>query len=128
MADALLVWSDLHPDLKIGGSGQIVIVENVEAVYASVNNILLTIMGERVMLRTFAMNFLSILFEPINEDIMKFKFVQRFKQAIEQWEPRVKIEYLDFNSDRDNQTVYIRMEMYIRGYAQVFTFERVYEI
>ena len=51
MADALLVWSDLHPDLKIGGSGQIVIVENVEAVYASVNNILLTIMGERVMYR-----------------------------------------------------------------------------
>ena len=123
-----VIWSDLHPDLKVNARGQITVVTNVEAVYASVNNIMFTIIGERVMLRRFAMNFRSMLFEPIVDEVLRGQFVTKFKEAIQTWEPRVIIEYLDFTPDPDNQTVRIRMEMYIRGYANIFSFDKVYEI
>ena len=123
-----IIWSDLHPDLKMGADGQPTIVKNVEAVYASLENIMLVIKGERCMMRTFAVNFLSMLFEPIQEDFLKAQFIDTLRDAIETWEPRVKIETLDFTTDRDNQTVYIRMEMYIRGYSQVFRYDKVFKI
>jgi len=121
------IWSDLHPDLAINGRGAITIVTDVNAIYASLENIMLTIVGERVMLRTFAINITSLLFEPIDDDGMRQRFLREFKEALEAWEPRVKIEFVDVTSDQDRGTVRIRMEMYIRGYSDIFTFDKTYK-
>ncbi len=121
------IWSDLHPELKIGADGQPTIVKNVQAVYASLENIMMTVIGSRCMLRSFATNFYTMLFEPIIEDVLRVQYIDTFKKAIQQWESRVKIQYLDFQTDRDDQTVKIRMEMYIIGYEQVFTYEKVFK-
>ena len=122
-----VIWSDLHPDLKIGADGAISLVTDVEAVYASIENILLTILGERVMLRRFATNPHSLLFEGIHDDHLRTVFASDFKESIEKWEPRVKVESLDVNSSPDRQEVYIAIMAYIIGYEQVFNFGFVYK-
>ena len=123
----VVVWSDLHPDLKIGADGDIKLVTNVEAVYASLENILLTILGSRVMLRRFATNPHTLLFEAIDNEHLKTVFLNDFKTSIEQWEPRVKVDYLDIQSSPDRQEVYIKISAYIIGYEQVFDFGFVYK-
>lgn len=123
-----VVWSDLHPDMKLGSNGQPQIITNVMAVYGSLDNIFGTIIGERVMLRRFAMNFKSMLFEPINASLLRATFVSEFKRDIETWEPRVKVDFLDITADSDYSTVRVRLDMYVRGYDQIFTFDKEYKI
>ena len=73
------------------------------------------------MMRTFAMNFRQLLFQPLNNDALREKVLGDFKASIEAWEPRVKIANLDASSDYDNQQLTIRMEFFIQGYSQVFS-------
>jgi len=120
------IWSDLHPDLKIGADGAVSLVTNVEAVYASLENILLTIMGERVMIRNFATNPHSLLFERIDDEHLRTVFAEDFRDAIERWEPRVKVENIDVRSNPERGEVYIKLRAYIIGYEQVFTFDFMY--
>jgi phage baseplate assembly protein W len=118
----------MHPELKLGATGDPKLLTNVEAVFGSLDNIFRTVIGERVMLRSFAINFMSMLFEPINESLLKAQFVDEMKDQIMKWEPRVSIEYLDITANRDYSTIYVRLEMYIRGYEQAFTFSKEYQI
>jgi len=121
------IWSDLHPDFKVAADGSIKLVTNVEAVYASLENILLTILGSRVMLRRFAINPHGLLFEGIDNDHLRTVFAQEFKDGIERWEPRVKVESVDVQSTPDRQEVRIAVQAYIIGYEEVFNFGFVYK-
>ena len=124
----LVEWQDLNPSLKLAADGDIKREENVEAVYASLENILLTIMGERCMRRTFAINIKTLLFEPIIAETIRDVVVRDFTRNIEAWEPRVKVEWLDVQTNPDRGEIKIRFEFYIRGYDKVFEFDKTYQL
>lgn len=117
------VWSDLDPMLRIDGSGAIKIRKNAEAVHGSIENIIKTMTGSRVMVRAFAGSLQSMLFEPIIDDQLRHYLSQQFKQVIEQWDDRVSVESVDLDTDKDRNTVYVKLAYYIKGYDQVFNTE-----
>jgi len=126
MANLLLAsaWSDLHPDLALGANGDIKLVQDIEAVYASIENILLTMMGERVMLRDFAANIRNLLFEPMIDKVIRNHIGYEFKTAIQMWEPRVLVRSISVKHNSDRSELYIIIEFCIKGNDKVFTFDK----
>jgi phage baseplate assembly protein W len=128
MAAETIIWSDLHPDLKKTARAEIKLVTNVEAVYASLENIFLTMEGERVMLRNFGGNFKKLLFEPLLPDVLRDNYMREMKETIEAWEPRVILHTLDMTANQDRDTLHVRMDLYIRGYDKIFTYDKTFRI
>ena len=60
---ATVVWSDVDPEYTKQEDGDIQRDTEVNAIFNSVKNIILTIQGERRMLPTFATNVYGLLFE-----------------------------------------------------------------
>lgn len=114
------VWSDIHHNIEIDAKGAIRKVTNIDAVKTSIDNILRTIPGERVMLPTFAAGLQDLVFEPTNERIYA-RVADRIKDAINVWDPRVIVQKVDFIMDQDRNTVTIKMTFAIKGYDQIFT-------
>jgi len=63
------IWSDLHQSLKTDAQGSIKKVINIEAVKTSIDNILRTAKGTRVMLRNFGSDLKGMLFENIDNSL-----------------------------------------------------------
>lgn len=124
MADDV-IFRDLDPSLNIGADGDIKTVTNIEAIYASLENILLTVTGERVMLRTFPGLLHTLLFDPLIADSMKRAAETELIQTIERWDDRIRIQGLDITIDQDNDNLTLNAELYIRGYDQIFTFSKI---
>jgi phage baseplate assembly protein W len=122
-----VIWSDLDPSLTVSPNGQITILTNIDAVYASLNNIFTVVAGERIMMRTFAMNFLRLLFESLNNSALQQQVLTQFKNNVEIWEPRVQISNINVTSDQDYQVLTINMEFYILGYSQIFTLSHTFQ-
>ncbi len=114
----LIIWSDLHSDLLASDSGLRVSL-NVDAVKVSVNNILRTRLGERVMLPEFGSAFPDILFEGMTSD-MQENLISSIQDAITTWEPRVKITTLKVYFDPDLHKVRIQLYLQIIGYERIF--------
>jgi phage baseplate assembly protein W len=111
-----VIWSDLHPEIIPDGSGDVKVVENVASVMGSIDNILRTRKGERVMLPEFGSNLSSIVFENIDDTLMKF-IAHEVKESIERWDDRVSVEQVRAETDPDKAYVSIVVKFRIRGYG-----------
>ena len=121
MAEAKLeVWSDLHQDIITDGQGRIKKSTNIESVKTSIDNILRTYQGERVMLPEFASRLKDIVFEPISAALAN-RISEEVKRVIELWDDRVTVASVDYQADPDRNTVYVTIRFIIRGYSEVFT-------
>ena len=67
-------------------------VLDAESVFQAVNNILSTKKGERLFLPEFGSLLEELLFEPIDDDTA-FLIKTELIRAIEEWDPRVQIDY-----------------------------------
>lgn len=117
------VWSDLHHGLKLDSKGSIKKVSNVDSVITSIDNILGTMQGERVMQPTFASKIGSMLFEPITERLQQY-IADEVKEVIERWDARVTVTGVDYSADQDRSFITMSISFRIRGYDQVFTIDR----
>ena len=115
----LEVWSDLDAQLVTDSQGDIKKGINVEAVKISIDNILRTSPGERVMLPTFALGLRSLLFEPINRRLMN-RLSDAVKQSIEIWDDRISIEEVSFKTDPDYSTVTIGLTFRVKSFYKIF--------
>lgn len=116
----LEIWSDLDHKLVTDSRGAIKKSINVEAVKTSIDNILKTNPGERVMLPTFAAAFRGLLFEPINDRLMN-RLSDMVKNTIEIWDDRIFIEEIGFKIDPDNSNVAMDLNFRIKSFYEVFT-------
>jgi len=114
------VWSDLHQDIKTDVQGSIKKVINIEAVKTSIDNILRTPKGTRVMLRDFGSDLKSMLFENIDDNLTDL-VENEIKKAIATWDNRVIVNAVDFKTDADRNQVTILMKFAVRGYDKVFS-------
>ena len=114
------IWSDLFQTLGPDGSGSLRKVVNVDSVKTSINNILSTYLGERIMLPEFASRLRSMVFEPLNDSLVNL-LSEEIKDVIERWDPRVSVNGLSFKQDTDNNYCQIIVNFNLTSYTETFT-------
>jgi phage baseplate assembly protein W len=125
MAEDIIVFRDFDPSFKTGVDGDIGSLINVEAIYGSLENILLTITGERVMLRNFPGILPTMLMEPLSGDALRRTAEQQLSKTIQKWDDRIRVSSLDITIDQDNDSIMLNGQFYIQGYDQVFTLQKI---
>jgi phage baseplate assembly protein W len=116
------IWSDLDHRLIQDAQGELKKNINVAAVMTSIDNILRTYRGERVMLPTFASGLRGIVFEGLTPSLMKLTS-REIRDTIETWDDRVKVQEVELLSDPDNSTLSISIEFVIKGLENIFKYE-----
>jgi len=66
------------------------LVDYESKIRASVKQILFTVIGERVMLPEFGSRIMSLVHEPINEEMLAQALIES-RDALRKWEPRITI-------------------------------------
>ncbi|HEY0050190.1 MAG TPA: GPW/gp25 family protein [Pyrinomonadaceae bacterium] len=104
-------WKFIHPDLEaneefagleIAPTGGIEMVAERDSVRQAILLLLSTIPGERVMRPDYGCDLYRLIFSP-NDDTTAGLAIHYVKQAIERWEPRAKIEFLDAFPNREDR-------------------------
>lgn len=121
MATIPVIWSDIHSQVRVDARGSIKVVTNVEAVISSIDNILRTRPGERVMLPTFGAGMQDLVFELTSQSAFD-NLAYKIRTSIEQWDDRVIIQSIDFSTDPDRNLLTVKMLFAIRGYDEIFTY------
>lgn len=118
------IWSELHHEFKSDAAGSLKKVINVQAVLSSVDNILGTRKGERVMLPTFGSSLWNGVFDPLDSHLNDF-LSNDVKDAIGAWDDRPLIHRVDFKGEPDKNTAYLNIAISIRGYDNIFEFQKL---
>jgi hypothetical protein len=117
------VWSDIYHAIVANSLGDIKLAEDVAAVLTSIDNILGTSRGERVMRPEFGSDIKSMLFENMDSTILKI-LSRQVKEAIEKWEARVSVTEVSQYSDPDTNTLSIEISFTIKGHPHIFKYEK----
>jgi uncharacterized protein len=119
MADE--IWSELWHGFAADAQGSLKKVVNVDAVMSSIDNILGTRRGERVMLPSFGSNLWNGIFEEIDAHLADFLSYEA-KSSIETWDDRPVVQNVSFKADPDTNTVVLVISITIRGFDNVFQY------
>ena len=94
-------------------SGDLILKYDKDAVKRSIRNIMLTNDYERPFRPGFGANLRALLFE-LADDITKFEIRKQITEAIEAFEPRVMIDEIYLNQDRNNR-MYVNLHYGVVG-------------
>ena len=114
-----IIWSDLDQRLIQDAQGALKRADNVQAVMSSVDNILRTSKGERVMLPSFGSSLKDLVFESMNSPLMDM-LSQKIKEEIEAWDDRVNVSHVRYMEEPDKNTVVIEIGFNIKGFGKIF--------
>lgn len=114
MADQTFFWSDLDENYSKQEDGDIQRDTDVQAIFNSLRNIILTIQGERRMLPTFATNIWGLLFEPIDEVTARL-IAEGLLESIRIWETRIEVTGFDIEPRPDQNFYRCRLNFTILG-------------
>lgn len=115
------IWSDLHHGMILDAQGSIKKVVDIDAVKTSIDNILRTRKGERVMRPDFGSDLYDLTFEPISQEVFDM-IVEQIKKDVEIWDDRVVVQGVESTAVPDKNEVRVKVIFSIRGYEQVFEF------
>jgi hypothetical protein len=115
------IWSDLNHQLVVDARGGIKKDINVDAVKTSINNILRTRFGERVMHPEFGSNIDDILFENMSSAMLT-SLSSDIENAINDWDNRVIVKSVVVKTYPDQNSVDINVMFSVRGYDKVFEY------
>lgn len=87
---------------------------DVDAIYNSIENIVLTTQGERRMLPSFASNIKQLLFEPIDETTARL-IAESLLDAIVTWENRIEVTGFDIQPLYDANQYKCRLKFNIQS-------------
>ena len=117
-----VIWSEIDHRFVSDGQGNIKIATNVGAVLSSIDNILRTSKGERVMRPDFGSNLADVIFEPVNATAIKF-ITRSLKDEIEKWDDRVIIDALDVYPAPDQNLISVTILFHIAGMDKIIKYE-----
>lgn len=109
-----IVYREIDPAVTTDGAGNLRLVLNVAAVWAAIENILLTIPGERVYRRGFGANIKSQLFERMTTGVKNY-FTNTLKTMVAQWDSRVNITSIDYVARPDDHEIDLTIRVQIAG-------------
>ena len=95
-----------------------------DAVKSSIDNILRTNKGERVMLPAFGSDLTGVLWETIDDTVADL-LSDQIKDAITTWDPRVTINSIVLTPDYDNHLMKVSLAFQIVGIVSPYTYEGV---
>jgi phage baseplate assembly protein W len=98
----------------VSRAGSVRLVNGTEELDASIRMILSTIPGERVMRPDFGCAMWSLVFAPLTAGTLGL-IEQAVREALERWEPRVRLEQVETVPDRDTGTVHIELAYRVRA-------------
>lgn len=107
-------YSDYDGDFTRQADGDVQKDTDVQAIFNSIKNIILTVQGERRMVPTFACNITRLLFEPIDE-INARMIAENLLEAIIVWEDRINITGFDIEPRHDQNLYKCRLNFTIVG-------------
>lgn len=113
------IWSDLDHRLVQDAKGNLKKAINIQAVLSSVDNILQTSKGERVMLPEFGSSLKDMAFESMNSPILDL-ISRDIKNEIEMWDDRVSVTQVRYMDDPDANSVVLEIYFSIKGYYKIF--------
>ena len=107
-------------------NGRLQLTRHEENIEQSIQNILLTARGERVMLPEFGAGLRRFLFEP-NSSATRGSISEAVRNALIDWEPRIDIQRVEVTTDeRDVNLLLIHVDYVVRAtntfYNRVFPF------
>lgn len=117
------IWSDIDCKFSTDGLGNIRKVINIESVMASIDNILRTSPGERILLPEFGCNLGAMVFDNINSALMNF-VSREIRDSIERWDNRVIVSEVDFLSNPDSNSISVSIKFMIKGYDKIFEYKK----
>ncbi len=100
-------WS--FPATFTRGDNGVTMVEDEEDIRQSLEILLSTIKGERIMRPDYGANVEDMVFEPLSVSFAK-RMSNKIEKAILFHEPRIKTEDVDFMQDTENGIVQIRID------------------
>ena len=80
---------------------------------SNIKNLLLTQKGERAGQPDFGSNLPSIIFEPMELDVLKESITQSIKEALEVWLPYITLQNVSIYKDSNPNTIIVTMEFIV---------------
>lgn len=104
------IYSDIPYDLNINEFGDLVVIEDTEAIRQSLRTIILTKLGTKTKFQNpiFGSAVADLLFEKLNPFTLS-NLEQEVEFAVENWEPRVQIETINVESDVNAHEIKIQI-------------------
>lgn len=121
---ARVYWSDTDDSLGRQSDGDIQRDTDVDAIFNSLRNIILTIQGERRMIPTFASNITKLLFEPIDAITARL-IAENLLESIRIWENRIEITGFDIEPMADENYYRCRLNFTVVGSDEIETIDFV---
>jgi uncharacterized protein len=101
--------------LAVDHTGAIKLTDGADDIDRSIQIVLLTAPGERVMRPQFGCRIWELLFEPVTPNLLGL-ISQAVRQAVAQWEPRVDVEAVVPEPDvNDNALVHVRITYRVKA-------------
>lgn len=107
-------YSDYDGEFNRQADGDVQKDIDIDAIFNSIQNIVLTTQGERRMLPTFASNIKRLLFEPIDEVSARL-IAESLLDAIRIWETRINITGFDIQPLYDSNLYKCRLKFTIQN-------------
>jgi phage baseplate assembly protein W len=90
--------------MTVDHTGGIKLTDTAEDIERSMQIVLLTAPGERVMRPQFGCRIWELLFEPVTANLLGL-IQQAVLQAMAQWEPRIEVEAVDAQEDENDASL-----------------------
>ena len=110
--DANFVGRGFHWPLGVDHTGSIRLTDTADDIERSMQIVLMTAPGERVMRPAFGCEIWDLLFEPITPSLFGL-VAQAVYEALGQWEPRIVVDEVTPTGDEKNEGV-VRVEISYR--------------
>lgn len=114
------VYSDYDGDFIRQSDGDVQRDNDVDAIFNSIKNIILTMQGERRMLPTFASNITKLLFEPVDATSARL-IAENLIDSIKIWENRIDITGFDIEPMYDDNYYRCRLNFTVVGSDEIET-------
>jgi hypothetical protein len=100
------IYSDIPFDLNIDEFGDLILIEDVDAIKQSLHTIIQTKVGSKTKFQNpiFGSATSDLLFEKMNQ-FTESNLEDEIQFAIENWEPRVSVDSITINSDPNNHQI-----------------------
>jgi len=108
-----MAWKDIDINFDKQHDGDIRADIDIDAIINSLQNIFQTFQGSRRMVPSFAMPIYNILFEQL-DNITLTELEDMFLMAIERWEDRIYVNFLEVTADHDNHRINVNLEFRLR--------------
>lgn len=120
-------YSDLDDEVGLDNLGNINLVINADSIKSSINNILRTRQGERVMRPTFGANLHNLLFSPMIESVIN-QLAKQITLDINTWDNRVIVNSVNYEAKPEYGQVSIEINFGVKGYSDIFSHEVTLEV